>query len=81
LLEPFPITSAEQRVLFGVAARRESAAKPITFTMDESGFIHRNCADEEVEVYIVSPRAPRDRVYRWSALTVGPKHVDEEIEG
>ena len=53
----------------------------ITFTMDKRGFIRRICADEEVEVYIVSPHVPRDRVYRWSSLEVGRGHVDEEIDG
>lgn len=54
--------------------------KRITFTTDERGRIHRICADEEVEVYIVCPSIPRDRVYRWSTLQVGREHVDEEIE-
>jgi hypothetical protein len=55
--------------------------KRITFTMDERGLIRRICADEEVEVYIVSPHVPRDRVYRWSSLRVGPEQLDEEIDG
>jgi hypothetical protein len=55
--------------------------KRITFTMDERGFIHRICADEDVEVYIVCPDTPQDRAYRWSSLQVGPEHVDEEIDG
>lgn len=55
--------------------------KRITFTVDERGFIHRICADEEIEVYIVDPSTLRDRVYRWSSTHVGPEHVDEEIEG
>ena len=53
--------------------------KRITFTIDSHGIIERICADEEVEVYIVSPHAPRDRVYRWSSLRVGPAQVDDEI--
>lgn len=55
--------------------------KRITFTMGERGLIHRICADEEVEVFIVSPHVPRDRVYRWSSLQVGPQQVNEEIDG
>jgi hypothetical protein len=55
--------------------------KRITFAMDKRGFIHRTCADEAVEVYIVDPRAWRDRVYRWSSTKVGREHVDEEIAG
>ncbi len=55
--------------------------KRIIFTMDERGFMHRICADEDVEVYIVCPSIPRDRVYRWSSLLVGREHVDEEIKG
>ena len=54
--------------------------KRITFTMDERGFIHRICADEEIKVYIVDPHAMHDRVYRWSSTRVGPEHVDEELE-
>ena len=51
----------------------------VTITMDERvGFV-RICADEEVEVYIVCLSIPRDRVYRWSPLHVGPEYVDEEI--
>ncbi len=55
--------------------------KRITFTMDDRGLIHCICADEEVEVYIVSPSVPKDRVYRWSSLRVGPEKVNEEIDG
>jgi hypothetical protein len=55
--------------------------KRITLTMNDRGLIERICADEEVEVYIVCPNVPRDRVYRWSSLRVGPEQVDEEIEG
>jgi hypothetical protein len=55
--------------------------KRITITMDGRGFIHRICADEDVEVYIVCPDVPSDRVYRWSSLKVGPEQVDEEIGG
>lgn len=55
--------------------------KRITFTMDERGLIQRICADEEVEVYIVCPGTPRDRVYRWGSLRVGRDRVDEEIDG
>lgn len=55
--------------------------KWITFTMDDRGLIHRICADEEVEVYVVSPHVPKDRVYRWSSLRVGPDRVDAEIDG
>jgi hypothetical protein len=29
----------------------------------------------------VDPHARRDRVYRWSSMKVGRKHVNEEIEG
>lgn len=53
----------------------------ITFTLDEHGRIVRICADQEVEVYIVCPDVPRDRVYRWSSTQVGPEHVEEEIGG
>jgi hypothetical protein len=55
--------------------------KRFTFTLDKRGFIHRICADEAVEVYIVDPRARRDRVYRWSSTKVGREHIDEEIAG
>ena len=55
--------------------------KRITFTMDERGHIRRICADEEIEVYIVCPKTPQDRVYRWGSLHVGPEHVDEDIDG
>jgi hypothetical protein len=53
----------------------------ITFTLDENGHLVRICADQEVEVYIVQPSTPRDRVYQWSSLAVGKAAVEEEIGG
>jgi hypothetical protein len=52
----------------------------ITFTLDENGHLVRICADQEVEVYIVQPSTPRDRVYRWSSLAAGKAAVEEEID-
>ncbi len=53
----------------------------ITFTLDKNGDILRICADEHVEVFIVCPSVPRDRVYRWSSLLAGREGVDDEIAG
>ena len=53
----------------------------IALVLDENGHFVRICADREVEVYIVSPSTPLDRVYRWSSLKVGRDNVDDEIAG
>ncbi|MFT8247274.1 hypothetical protein [Roseomonas sp. BN140053] len=53
----------------------------ITFTVDENGHLVRICADQEVEVFIVAPNVPRDRVYRWSSLQVGRSAVEDEVGG
>jgi hypothetical protein len=53
----------------------------IAITLDENGNVVGIRADAEVEVYLVSPSVPRDRVYRWSSLRVGRDDVDEEIGG
>lgn len=53
----------------------------ITITLDKNGHFIRICADEDVEIFIVSPHVPDDRVYLWSSLRVGPHHVDNEIDG
>ena len=53
----------------------------VTITLDENGHVVRICADAAVEVYLVSPHVPRDRVYRWSSLRVGRADVDDEIDG
>ena len=53
----------------------------IALTLDENGHIVGIRADEEVEVYLVSPDVPCDRVYRWSSLRTGREGVDEEIAG
>jgi hypothetical protein len=53
----------------------------VTFTLDENGDLVRICADEAVEVLIISPSVLRDRNYRWSSLRVGKHHVDKEIDG
>ena len=55
-------------------------ANRITFTMNEQGGIVRICADEDVEVFLICPHVPRDRVYQWSSLKVGKHHVDDEID-
>ena len=61
--------------------RKEKAMDRITITLDENGHVVRICADAEVEVYLVSPHVPRDRVYRWSSLRTGREGVDDEIAG
>jgi hypothetical protein len=43
-----------------------------TFTVDSSERIVRICSDKEVEVYIVDPNIPSDRVYYWRPPRVGP---------
>lgn len=53
----------------------------ITFTMKVDGQIVRICSDEPVEIYIIQPSTPHDRVYKWSSLDAGPGVVDEEIGG
>jgi hypothetical protein len=53
----------------------------IALTLDENGHIVRICADEEVELYLVSPTVPCDRIYRWSSLRTGRAGVDDEIAG
>ena len=61
--------------------RKEKAMDRITITLDENGHVVRICADAEVEVYLVSPHVPCDRVYRWGSLRVGRADVDDEIDG
>lgn len=53
----------------------------IAFVLDGPGNIVRICADEPVEVYIICPHAPLDRVYRWDSLKVGQDAVGKEIDG
>ncbi len=53
----------------------------IAITLDENGHVVGIRADAEVEVYLVSPSVPRDRVYRWNSLRTGREGVDEEIGG
>lgn len=53
----------------------------ITFTLDANGHLRWICADQEVEVYIVHPKVPHERVYKWSSLKVGQGAVEEEIGG
>lgn len=53
----------------------------ITVTLDEHGIPIRFCADQEVEIFLVHPNVPDDRVYQWSSLRVGEEHVDKEING
>lgn len=56
------------------------AAPRLTFARDELGFIRSIRSDEEVEIYIVSPYAGIERVYRWSSTLVGQQHVDEQLD-
>ena len=53
----------------------------ITITLDKLGLIERICADEAVEVYVVSPPPSIDRVYLMSTVEVGQHRVDRELGG
>lgn len=61
LLERFPTCWTEQEALFvrrPSPPTRISLVKRIAFTLSEHGFIHRICADQQVEVYVVRPSMP-----------------------
>jgi hypothetical protein len=53
----------------------------ITITLDEHGQFTRICSDEAIEIYIVAPHVPHDRVYLYGSVEVGPQYVREEIGG
>jgi hypothetical protein len=40
----------------------------VTVTLDKHGHFVRICVDEAVEVLIIAPDVPQDRVYRWNSL-------------
>lgn len=44
----------------------------IAITLDRNGHIEAICADELVEVFIVDPNVPHDRVYKMGNVEIGP---------
>ena len=52
----------------------------ICFEIDANGDLVSVASDEPVEVYIVNPKTPADRVYLYGA-DIGPHHVQKLIGG
>lgn len=52
----------------------------ICVTLTEHGEIAAICADAPVDVFIVDPTVPHDRVYQYGA-EIGPQHVRDAIGG
>ena len=53
----------------------------ICIELDKNGEFGGIVADSEIEIYIVSPHTPSDRVYKYGAAKFGPEHVREMIGG
>ena len=53
----------------------------MAITIDARGEIAAICADAPVEIYIVAPHVPHDRVYLWQSADIGPEHIRAAIGG
>ena len=53
----------------------------IAVTFDPNGDIQQISSDAPVEIFLVDPTAPQDRVYRYEAVKTGPRFVQEQIGG
>jgi hypothetical protein len=53
----------------------------LTITLTPNGEIDAICADSPLEVYIVAPHVPHDRVYLYGSTQVGPQFVQQQIGG
>lgn len=53
----------------------------VTIELTANGEIGTICSDEPIELYFVSPSTPRDRVYLYDAVKIGPEHVRSQIGG
>ena len=53
----------------------------LTITLTVHGEIDTICADSPLDVFIVCPHVPHDRVFLYGAVNIGPQHVQEQIGG
>ena len=53
----------------------------ICFVFDENGGISDICADSPIDIYLVEPSRPNDRVYLYGSANFGPEHVRSQIGG
>jgi hypothetical protein len=53
----------------------------LTITLTPNGEIDTICADSPLDVYIVAPHVPHDRVYLYGSTQIGPQFVQEQIGG
>ena len=53
----------------------------ICIILDKDGQFSDIVADSEIEIFIVAPHCPSDRVYKYGAADFGPEHVRKHIGG
>lgn len=53
----------------------------VCFVLDANGELDSIAADAPIEVYIVQPSCPGDRVYLYQSADFGPEHVRKLIGG
>ena len=53
----------------------------VCIELDENGHICNIVADEEVEIFIVDPKVPHDRVYQYESTEFGSQYVRKMIGG
>lgn len=53
----------------------------ICFVLSDKGELEGIAADAPVEIYIVAPHVPHDRVYLYQSAQFGPQFVRELIGG
>lgn len=53
----------------------------ICFVLNKNGELDSIAADSDIEIYIVAPHCPRDRVYLYQSADIGPEHVRKLIGG
>jgi hypothetical protein len=53
----------------------------ICIVLNEHGEFTDIAADQPLEIYVVCPHCPADRVYQYGAADFGPEHVRKLIGG
>ena len=53
----------------------------VAIVLDQNGEFAGVASDEPIEFMIVAPHCPRDRVYLYESIDIGPEHVRALIGG
>lgn len=53
----------------------------VAIVMSPEGNIEQICSDEPIDILIIDPAQPHDKVYKFASVDIGPEHVHAHVNG